>query len=543
MRAVQLPDDRIFLVSGRAVEAQHETFAQLFNDVADSIVLGSGSAPVTPTYGVLWNIMRTTADGENAFVNLRSIAYSPDGLIYAVDPTVGVIAMDAETGVVTAAYPNEQLTLPSAIAVGNDRIVYVADTVCQCIQVLDADGNWGEPIMGFGIESPASIVATADGSVYATDQTDSGIQVQVIRGQDRLTIELGMEFNVQPLLSVNPSGQVLALTPEGNIFPIAEGDFSALYALTMPSVYVNAFAVEGDDHFVLATGDRGILIVDSAGNPINGLGRVVANFPMAGEFVSPQGIAIGDDGTIYVTDSDGTFGSVTAMNTRVAAGRVGLAQLIPGVAVQGTLNSTATQQDWTLNGMAGQVVTISAVDATESGVLDVGLQLIAPNGQGESNNDDQNGDDLTTAVDAQISDHTLASSGTYTVRVELVNGSGTYRLGIVQELPFTLKSDAPTQLQGTLEGALPKQRWTFEANAGQVLTITMQAQSGTLDPALRLLSENGQVVAENDDASDSALGKDSQLVRVNIPSNGLYVLEAGRFSGSGDYSVIIVTTS
>jgi hypothetical protein len=231
------------------------------------------------------------------------------------------------------------------------------------------------------------------------------------------------------------------------------------------------------------------------------------------------------------------------MNTRVAAGRVGSTVLIPGVAVQGTLNATTLQQDWVLNGEAGQTVTISAVDASESGALDVSLKLIAPNGQEEANNDDQSGNDLTTAVDSQISDHILASSGKYTVRVELVNGSGTYRLGIVQELPFTLKSDTPTQLQGALEGALPKQRWIFDAQAGQVLTITMQAQNGTLDPVLRLLDQKGKVIADNDDAADTALGKDAQIVMVKIPANSTYTLETGRFSGAGEYTVIIVATS
>src|SRR4029450_7204055 len=129
---------------------------------------------------------------------------------------------------------------------------------------------------------------------------------------------LGVEVNVQPLLAVSQNGQVLALTEEGNILPIAEGDFSALYTLNLPSAYVNGFAVDGDNQFVLATSDRGVLIVDSTGNPLNGLGRSVANYPMPGEFVSPHSAAVGSDGTIYITDSDGTFGAVTAMNTRVA---------------------------------------------------------------------------------------------------------------------------------------------------------------------------------------------------------------------------------
>ncbi|MEO8607413.1 MAG: pre-peptidase C-terminal domain-containing protein [Chloroflexota bacterium] len=543
MRAVELPDNQILLVTGRAVEAQHEAFTQLFNDVVDSIVLGAESEPTVPTYGVLWNTGSTTADGESAFVDVSSITYSPNGKVYAVDSSVGVLELDAQTGAVIATYPNDQITLPSAIAVGSDDTVYVADSACQCIQVLGADKTWGDPIDGFGIESPASLVTTADGSLYATNQTDAGVEVQVIKGKDRQKIELGVEVNVQPLLAVSPSGQVLALTDDGNIYPIEEGDYSALYTLNMPSAYVNGFAVAGDNQFVLATSDRGVLIVDSTGSPINGLGKIVANYPMPGEFVSPHGVAMSNDGTIYITDSDGTFGAVTAMNTRVAAGRVGSTVLIPGAAVQGTLNSTTTQQDWVLNGEAGQTVTISAVDVSESGALDVGLKLIAPNGQEEANNDDQTGTDLTTAVDSQISDYILAASGKYTVRVELVNGSGTYRLGIVQELPFTLSGDAPTQLQGTLEGALPKQRWIFDAKAGQVLTITMQAQTGTLDPVLRLLDKNGNVVADNDDAADTALGKDAQIVMVKIPANGTYTLEAGRFSGAGDYSLVIVATS
>lgn len=543
LRVVQLPDNGILLVIGRGVEAQHEAFTQLFNDVADSIVLGAGSEPVTPTYGVLWNTSRSAADGESAFTNVTSIAVGTSGKLYAVDPTIGVIAFDAQTGAVLGTYPNEQITLPSALAVTADDTVYVGDTACQCIQVLEADGQWNTPVEGFGVASPASLISTPDGSVYATDQTDTGIAVQIIEGENRESIELGIEINVQPLLAVAPSGQVLALTPEGTVFPIGEGDFSALYTLNMPSSYVNAFAAEADNQFVLATSDKGVLIVDSNGEPLSGLGKIVANYPMPGEFVSPHSVALSSDGTIYISDSDGSFGAVTAMNTRVTAGRVGSTVLIPGAAVQGTLNATTTQQDWTLNGAAGQSVTISAVDASESGVLDVGLQLIAPNGQEEANNDDQTGTDLTTAVDSQISDHILKSSGSYTIRVTLVNGSGTYRLGIVQELPFTLNAGEPTQLQGSLEGALPKQRWTFEAAAGQVFTITMQAQTGTLDPVLRLLDKNGNSIADNDDAADTALGKNAQLVMVKIPANGTYTLEAERFSGAGDYMIIIVATS
>jgi|GEM_PF-777655 len=543
MRAVQLPDNRILLVAGRAVEAQRQNFTPLFDAVADSIVLGVGSAPATPTYGVLWNTSRTAADGENAFLDLMGVAYLTNGRLYTADATVGVIELDAQTGDVLATFTNAQLTLPGALAVADDGTVYVGDTLCQCIQVLGADRAWRDPIDGFGVQSPASIAVAPDGSVYATDQADSGVLVQVITGDQRTAIELGVEVNIQPLLALDPAGQVLALTVDGLVLPVAEGDFSALYTLNLPSALVTGFAVDSSSRIVLATADRGVLVVDNTGEPLDALGRLVANFPMPGEFVSPRGVALGGDGTIYITDSDGTFGAVTAMNTRVAAGRIGSSVLIPGVAVQGTLNNTVTQQDWTLVGAAGQTVTLAAVDASETGVLDVRLRLLAPDGSEAAANDDHSGTDLTTSVDAQIAGHVLAASGSYTVRVELVNGSGSYRLGIVQELPFTLNADSPTQLQGTLEGALPRQRWTFEAQGGQVFTITMQTESGTLDPLLRLLDAQGNSIAENDDADDSALGKNAQLVRLQIPADGVYTLETARFSGAGDYTVIIVAVS
>jgi hypothetical protein len=543
IRAVQLPDNSILLVAGRAVEAQRESFTQLFNNVADSIVLGAGSAPATPSYGVLWNTTRTAADGESAFLNLTGIAASPDGKLYAVDASVGLIQIDAQTGSILATYPNDQLTVPTAVTIANDGTVYVADTSCQCIQVLGADGTWRDPLEGFGVQSPASIITTPDGTLYATDQTDLGVQVQRILGDERQVIELGVEVNTQPILAVDGGGNVLALTIDGLVLPVAEGDFAALYTMNLPSALINGFSLNSNNQLVLATGDRGVLIVDTSGEPLDSLGRIVANFPMPGEFVNTRGVAVGTDGTIYITDADGTFGSVTAMNTQVAAGRIGSSVLVPGTAVQGTLNSTTLQQDWTLNGVAGQTVTISAVDASETGVLDVSLRLIAPNDSEEATNDDHTGIDLTTPVDAQLSNHTLAASGNYVVRVELVNGSGTYRLGVVQELPFILNTDSATHIQGSLEGSLPKQVWTFEGKAGQVFTITMQTTDGELDPVLRLLNSQGDVIAENDDAADSALGKNAQLVMVNIPSDGTYTLEAVRFSGAGDYTIIIVATS
>ncbi len=541
-RATALPDGTVLLVTGRAPEARRVDFTELFNAVADSITLDEVSSTARPIYGVVWNTTRTVADGDDAFVTLTGAAYR-DGKLYAVDMALGVVELDAKTGTVLANYPNPDFQLPSSIAVDADGVVYVADPVCQCIQILDTDGTWRDAITDFDIESPASILVTSDGTLYATELTDSGIQVRLISENGENAIAFGPEVVAQPLLALGADGQVLALTPDGVVLAVSEEDLAPLATLDTGQIFITDFAVDTSGNFILTTEGLGILIVSPDGEPVDGLGRIVANFPLPGEFVHPSGVVVGDDGTIYVVDSDGSFGSVTAMNRNISAGRIGSTVLIPGVAVQGVLDESTTQQDWTLDGVTGQLVTISAVDATGTGALDVSLELIAPDGSVEAQNDDQEGVDLAVPVDAQIPNHVLAATGNYTVRVKAVDGSGPYNLGIVQDLSFSLNSDGSTEIDGKIEDALPKQRWTFEGTAGQVFTITMGVTSGTLDPLVRLLDADGNVLAENDDADDPELGKNAQIVQVTLPADGLYTLEAARFEGEGDYVLLIVATS
>jgi sugar lactone lactonase YvrE len=541
-RAAALHDNSIVLVTGRAPEAQRAVFTPLYNALADSLTMGDASVSSAPAYGVMWNTTRTLADGENAFVSLAGLQ-AHDGKLYSTDLALGIVIVDATTGAVLENIPNADMLLPSSLAIGNDGTVYVADTACQCIFVLSSEGVWNEPITGFEVQSPASIAITPDGALYATELTVSGVQVRVHNADQETIIPFGPEVVEQPLLAVDSDGQVIALTQDGLVMAVSNADLAPLATLNLSTPLIQDFDFLEGTGFVLATIDSGVLVISPDGEQVESLGRIVANFPLPGEFVHPNGVAVGADGSIYIADSDGSFGSITAMNTRVATGRVGSTVLIPGVAVQGTLNAETPSQDWTLNGIAGQSVTISAIDDTGTGILDVGLKLIAPDGTEEAANDDQVGADLATPVDAQIADHELAQSGAYTVRAEIVNGEGTYRLGIVQELPFVLGADGITRIQGEIESALPKQRWTFQGAAGQVLTITMLADSGTLDPLLRLIDSNGQVISENDDAADAALGKNAQLVQVRLPANGVYTLEATRFDGVGHYTINIVVTA
>jgi hypothetical protein len=52
------------------------------------------------------------------------------------------------------------------------------------------------------------------------------------------------------------------------------------------------------------------------------------------------------------------------------------------------------------------------------------------------------------------------------------------------------------------------------------------------------------VIEQNDDARDTALGLNAQLVQVQMPQDGIYRLEATRYAGEGEgaYEIVIVAT-
>jgi hypothetical protein len=285
-------------------------------------------------------------------------------------------------------------------------------------------------------------------------------------------------------------------------------------------------AVDSNNHFVITTIDQGISILDSNGEEVGRPGRIVPNFPLPGEVVSPGGVAVGTDGTFYFIDSDGSFGAITAMRVGIPANRVGAPELQLNRAVQGTLSSQITRQTWIFAGKAEQHITISAIGSSDG--LSLVVHLITPDGA------------ETAYSDTEIVDQMLESDGTYIIVVERMEGTGAYSLGISETQPIDFDPDGVAKLEGRLDDMFSTQRWSFEGQAGQSFTLTMQAS--TLDPILRLVDSNGDVLDENDDTGDPALGSAAQISNAQLPQNGRYVIEATSFEGEGTYELVIVRT-
>ena len=548
-RAGLLADGRLLIITGRASAEQRSLLRAVFNRVADSIALGAVAFDAPPVYGVAWHTQRTLADGPDAFLNLIGLAYGPDDALYTYERDLGLVRLDAQTGAVEAVTPNPAITAPAALAAAPDGTVYVADTACACIVPLLPNGAWGAPLGDglFAAGAPRSIAVTPDGALYATSAGQSGVSVWALRGGAADEVRLPESVFEQPLLAAGPDGAPLALTQYGEVLDLSARGAARAQLGAVPPV-LTGFAATPEGWFALATPDQGVFVLDASGRPLAQPGRIVPAFPFPGEIVRPAGLAAGPAGVLYVADSDGAFGAVTAFSAAIAPGRVGATALTPGLAARGALDDFTRQQAWTYRGAAGQRISVFAADASETGQLWPAVRLLTPAGRELAFAAYTGFDPENPALDAllyfgaQIADQPLEADGEYIIVVERVEGTGTYTVGVSLTQDFALESGRAA-LEGDLSAAFPAERWRFEGRAGQALTITMRPASGTLDPRLRLLGPDGALLAENDDADDPALGISAQLARVTLPQAGLYTLEAGRFAGAGRYALTVVEVS
>mgnify|MGYP001357029021 CR=1 FL=1 len=221
--------------------------------------------------------------------------------------------------------------------------------------------------------------------------------------------------------------------------------------------------------------------------------------------------------------------------------RMGAPELVLNTPVQGYLDTENIVDSWTYSGHAGERVSFAVVDLARAFVfdlrLDMAIRVINPDGTEFGYNDDQVGTDLFGAYDALLAEVILPADGIYTIQVEWVQGSGWYTLGVSGESPIPTDAD-PITAVGTITNVFTVERWTFEANTGDQLTITMTADpSSSLDPMLELITPDGRSLALNDDAADLTLELNAQIVDIVIPADGVYVIEAGRFEGIGSYTL------
>ncbi|NDJ77209.1 MAG: hypothetical protein GYB65_13225 [Chloroflexi bacterium] len=195
---------------------------------------------------------------------------------------------------------------------------------------------------------------------------------------------------------------------------------------------------------------------------------------------------------------------------------------------------------WTFSAAKDTLVSITATPGSRSGlvpvvmVLDVEGTVLAQSASRERG--------------AAIDEYRLPYGGTFTIIVTRALGasgfsSGQYSLTLNTALP----PDVVTQriaydsapVGSVLNDQTPFERWTFEGEMGDVVTIRATATGGNLDPVIRVYDATGTLLEINDDTD--MLSSESTIT---LPVDGPYEVVVERYGGalgstSGNYSLLV----
>ncbi len=203
-----------------------------------------------------------------------------------------------------------------------------------------------------------------------------------------------------------------------------------------------------------------------------------------------------------------------------------------GERVEGAISDVEPIISYTFAGHAGDVVDIGMQSIT--GTLDPLLVLLSPTGEEIALNDD---DPEGSGRDAFLRNIQLPSNGIYTIlatrfRREAGTTTGTFELQL--DKVGEVSGDAPViayghSVEGQISNGSPVAIYHFEAEAGDVISITMERLNGNLDAFIILQDSDGNELARNDDGTGLTSPTDAYLQAYTIPATGEYTILATRY--------------
>lgn len=201
--------------------------------------------------------------------------------------------------------------------------------------------------------------------------------------------------------------------------------------------------------------------------------------------------------------------------------------------VIGTISDTNAEVFYTFQAEQGDILTISMVRS--SGTLDPYLQVVDSERFEIAKNDDHSRDTRNARIEGLIIERTGAyiivatryddSSGSFVLSIEEAANSG---MGSSRLAPLPLRYGESRI--GTLSHAQYERFYSFEAEAGDLITISMnRGASGDLDSYLILADAAFTPIQEDDDSG--AEFQDALITDYRIPADGRYHIIAARFDG------------
>jgi DNA-binding beta-propeller fold protein YncE len=264
-----------------------------------------------------------------------------------------------------------QFNFPAGVALDPAGNVYVADYSNNRIQRFDPDGtwttSWGGPGTADGeFDQPLGITVDADFFVYVTEAGNHRVQKFNSTG-DHVATWGG--FGTDPGKFIMPFG--VAISRDGNLIYVADPGNNRIQLLDQGGSYVGAWPLENVTD--LAVDPEGnIFAVSAVLHRVTKFapdGQVLAEWGARGskdnEFSYPYGIAVGQDGVVYVVDNS---------NHRIKRYVAGYPPPDPvyGLALNGSFEESPALTRWTYGGP----LPVSVVTTPSAGSQ--GAQLAAP---------------------------------------------------------------------------------------------------------------------------------------------------------------------
>ncbi|MBU0490684.1 MAG: TIGR03663 family protein [Chloroflexi bacterium] len=274
-------------------------------------------------YTTSWTSSRTwgTPGAEEGQFNApKGMALGPDGNLYVTDSGNHRIQVFDAQGKFVRAWGQQgtnpgEFQEPWGVAVAQDGTVYVADTWNYRIQIFDAQGTYKDawtqtPTLGF--YGPRDLAIDKDGNVFITDTGNKRIvkfsPAGEVLGDWGTPGTWEGQFNEPVGIAIGPEGDIYVADTwnyriqrfDADMDYQAQWPVLAWYSESILNKPYLATASRGG--YLYATDPEGARIIRWSGNGI--LMDVWGTFGVgAGELNTPTGIAVGMDGTIYVSDS------------------------------------------------------------------------------------------------------------------------------------------------------------------------------------------------------------------------------------------------
>jgi WD40 repeat protein len=250
--------------------------------------------------------------------------------------------------------------------------------------------------------------------------------------------------------------------------------------------------------------------------------------------VGPDGFTLitdddGGDGTNsliknYVLTEDGSYTILPDAYSDSGAYTLSLAETFAEPIVFGETVSADIEDGliWAFQGEAGQIVRL-AMDEDDSGI-DTLLTLRGPDGFTLITDDDGG-----SGTNSLIKDFVLTQEGSYTILPDAYSDSGAYTLSLAEVVPEGIKFDET--VRGDIEDGLI---WTFEGEAGQIVSIAMAEDDSGINTLLTLRGPDGFTLITDDDGGK---GTNSLIKDFVLTQEGSYTILPDGDRDSGAYTL------